>query len=164
MNEAGFLHDISRYASYLAASHKARAPVETWLDASGAHRVYPVWPRRQIVHLIEEDLTDLAASIPDRLVTYAAPTLSPGGVLGALYVLEGSAMGARIIGQRVASLGVGPEFGARHLAHQAAEPGAWPAFLRVLETADLTEDEDEACLQAALATFDHFMGQYMAAA
>jgi heme oxygenase len=164
MMEAGFLSSISKYASYLAASYRARAAVEMRLDISGARQIYPVWPRRQIAHLIEEDLTDLGASIPERLAVPAAPPLSKGGVLGALYVLEGSAIGARLIGQRVAAMGMGPEFGARHLAHQATEPKAWPAFLHVLESANLTDEEDRACLHEALATFDRFTDHYMAAA
>ena len=163
MEQAGFLSDVSHYASYLTASHRARAAVETRLGVSDATAVYPAWPRRQIVHLIEDDLTDLAAAIPDRVAVAGVPPLSKGGVLGVLYVLEGSAMGARIIGQRVAAIGMGPAFGARHLAHQAAEPGAWPAFLRALEAAPLTDAEDESCVQEAMATFDWFMDQYLLA-
>jgi heme oxygenase len=84
-------------------------------------------------------------------------------LLGVLYVLEGSGLGARIILGRVAHLGLGPEFGARHLHAQAGAPGAWREFTSLLDNAVLTDEEEQACFAAAEATFEAFAFAYRSA-
>lgn len=64
--------------------------------------------------LLEADLSDLAGPLwPRQCVNIAAPHWkSP---LGLLYVVEGASQGGRVIGPRLtASLGVGPDWGARY--------------------------------------------------
>jgi heme oxygenase len=159
----GSLAGIPGYTRYLTATHRARAALEAQLTACGAALLYSPWPTRQIAHLIEDDLTDLQAPIPQRMAASGPPVLSDGAIFGALYVLEGSALGARIIAQRVAAFGMLPGFGGRHLAHQAGHPRAWPDFLTTLECADLSAAEEEACLHAATDAFDCFIDHYMTA-
>ncbi|MFD1744328.1 biliverdin-producing heme oxygenase [Rhizobium helianthi] len=55
-------------------------------------------------------------------------------LLGALYVLEGSSLGARILYVRAKELGLNEEFGARHLAGQAHSDG-FRRFLEILDAA-----------------------------
>lgn len=72
--------------------------------------------------------------------------------LGAFYVLEGSRLGAHVLYSQVQGLGLRSDFGARHLARQAAEPPRWTAFLNELESA---EDIDaEALVHAGSKVFD----------
>ncbi len=161
---ADLLTTQTGYCRYVAASSLARRSIENRLILSGASDLYPMWSDRRIAHLVEDDLADLTARAP---IEHVAPTLAPmsaGAMLGALYVLEGSAMGARIIVRQVSALGMGPEFGARHLAHQAADPKAWLQFLELLESFPLSDEEDEACACAAVATFECFKLHYELAA
>ena len=55
--------------------------------------------------------------------------------LGAQYVLEGSAIGARILFKAAETLGLNDRYAARHLAVQARSTSRWPRFLERLETA-----------------------------
>jgi heme oxygenase len=163
METSGMLSGRPGYSRYLQATLLARSSVEVRLAANGVADLYPMWPSRQIRHLVEEDLADLEPTTPCHIREGNSSSMSPGAMLGALYVLEGSALGARVIARRVEGIGMGPTFGARHLAQQSAEPTAWPTFLELLEATTLTAVEDEDCVREAHATFQCFLHHYCAA-
>jgi len=72
-------------------------------------------------------------------------------LLGALYVLEGSTLGARVLRSRAAALGLNDGFGARHLALMASAT-QWQSFLSLLDAA---QDFDiERAARAANAVFE----------
>ena len=52
--------------------------------------------------------------------------------MGSLYVLEGSALGARLLVRQAAALGFDEAGGAVHLSEQAADIGHWRAFIDLL--------------------------------
>lgn len=56
-------------------------------------------------------------------------------LLGALYVLEGSTLGARVLRQRAARIGLNDNFGARHLADMSNDMAHWHSFLVLLDEA-----------------------------
>ena len=56
-------------------------------------------------------------------------------LLGLAYVLEGSALGARLLYPEALALGLDGSRGARHLASQIADRTAWPSFCGVLDAA-----------------------------
>ncbi len=158
------LETVQGYRRYLSATLLARRQIEARLTLNGAADIDPSWPRRQIANLVEADLADLTPEIPESDAGRDGRAMSAGSVLGALYVLEGSAMGARLIARRVMAIGMGPEFGARHLNRQAGEPQAWPRFLALLEAFALTGPQDDDCLREAVATFECFRSHYEMAA
>jgi heme oxygenase len=86
--------------------------------------------------------------------------MTKGSMLGCLYVLEGSALGAQIIIRRLSEIGLGAHFGARHLASQIASPHAWQSFLAVLEGTPLVREEEDACVDMAIKTFQRFERAY----
>lgn len=59
--------------------------------------------------------------------------------LGVIYVLEGSAMGARVLMRDAQKLGLSSDFGARHLAKQIASPERWRDFQNLIEEAQAFE-------------------------
>jgi heme oxygenase len=59
----------------------------------------------------------------------------PSALLGALYVLEGSTLGARVLRQRAADLGMTGGFGARHLSLMSNDMAQWQSFLLLLDDA-----------------------------
>ncbi len=86
-----------------------------------------------IAPLIALDIRDLRARpLPDQPFDMA---FDMAGVLGALYVLEGSGLGARVLVKEALKLGLGQDFGARHLALQASSLATWHALLAKLESA-----------------------------
>lgn len=61
--------------------------------------------------------------------------------MGVHYVLEGSALGARILCKQVEALGLHREHGARHLWAQAETLLTWRGFLDLLSQHDGDEGE-----------------------
>lgn len=60
--------------------------------------------------------------------------------MGVHYVLEGSALGARVLCKQVEALGMRRNHGARHLWAQAATLEGWRAFIELLTQHDGDED------------------------
>jgi heme oxygenase len=158
IDHAGFLTNRASYASYLKATWSARQPIERALDTGGAIAVYAAWPERRICDALSRDLSDVTHGPPnagDGGDEVRTPQ-SPGEVLGLLYVLEGSALGAQLLQGRAAAIGMTPHHGARHMAHQTSQPNAWSSFVKILDKADLDGADDATCIAAAVATFGVF--------
>jgi heme oxygenase len=163
VDQAGFFASQRGYRQYLLATWHARADLEAQLDRSNAASVFPLWPQRRLRDLLLRDLADIGPPDHERAATPEDPPLHVAAMLGTLYVLEGSALGARLIERRVAHLGMTAEFGARHLARQTTRNAAWASFLEVLEQTVLPSEREDDCVSSALATFDRFERAYRAA-
>jgi len=161
IRQSGFLTTPAGYERYLRATLRARQAIEAGLDAGGAQAVYPPWPARKIAPALALDISDLGGGPPGDV--QCAPPSSPfslGSIWGALYVLEGSAVGARLLLRQAAILGFTPQFGARHLARQTTAPSAWKDFVAALNEVQLTCDQDAACVEGAITTFVCFDRAY----
>lgn len=129
-NIVGQFESLADYRRFVVRSYQFRAAVEPLVKG------LPEWAVQDLVGPIRADLADLGEkALP------AAPsfTLSPGlaSAVGALYVLEGSGVGARILLVRARHLGLSEQFGARHLAAQTGEAGRWKRFIALLGTVEL---------------------------
>jgi len=138
------------YARFLQGTFRHRAPVETALQA------VVVTPRlssqgRRLLPELKADLADLAQPLP-AVTPFSLPS-DRASVLGALYVLEGSALGARVLVKSAHALGFGSEFGARYLSAQAGSLDSWRALLAELD--GLERPEWEAAARASRAIFAH---------
>lgn len=161
VNRARFFDSREGYATYLIATWQARSQAETELCAS-AGEFFRLWPLHQIawaLHLDIEDVTGLGSFLPGRTEDNCRFD-TVGKFLGALYVLEGSALGARVLSTRAASLGMRRDFGARHFALQTSRPMAWSNFLAVLEATPLDAVQEQDCLTAAMKMFIQFERAY----
>jgi len=145
---------IEGYRRYLAGSYAARARLEHRLDASGAERLWPEWPRRRIAHLIAADIDDLGGVALVSSGMSSLP-LSEAELLGVLYVLEGSSLGARVLVNMAGGLGLSSTYGARHLFEQAGDKTAWRSFVALMNTT-----AEPPSIEAALAAFDVFADAY----
>lgn len=116
----GALQSEGEYRRFLIGSHAFRAALEPALmPACG-------WQAVELAPTLRADLADLgltAAPAP------AAPRLDGvAAQAGALYVVEGSALGARLLYRRAQALGWARR-GARGISrHRPASPGAGAAF------------------------------------
>ena len=142
----GPIADRAAYSNYLRVITAFRSGVEGQLA-------------RRLVNApvsVLELSGDLIADCQDLQV--CAPPTSPfelgdrdEDVIGALYVLEGSALGARVLIGQAEALGFDAKFGARHLAKQADARDRWVEFQTFLET---TEGLDiDALIAGALKVF-----------
>lgn len=122
--------DRAAYGRYLAGQRQFRSGVEA-LEFCG-HGLS--WPMETLGEAIDADCRDLglASAIPDD--SFADPS-DTSEALGMLYVVEGAALGARLLVGRADALGLTASFGARHLAIQARGVTRWRDFLDRLETA-----------------------------
>jgi len=129
------------YRKFLEINAAALLPLERALVRAGVRDVLPDWDRRARSNAILRDLARLggtprpleAPELPDRFA-----------VLGVLYVLEGSRLGAAYLLRKVRQCGDPVVSGnTAFLGHGAGLP-FWPAFLAVLErhAGDLADDDD----------------------
>lgn len=133
------------YHAYLRGTYAFRASLEPVL-AQGIGD--PGWQPEYLLLPLCADMADLGLELAP---PPAAPVLdSPAAIVAALYVVEGSALGARVIARRARELGFHDSHGARHLARQTAQHGRWPRFLEWMEGAGVSVDS---ATQAAQAVF-----------
>lgn len=136
------------YARYLLVMSAFRSVIEREIE----HRFsqYPLQPQ-MLLRDIELDCDDLRLGRAQPITDFELRNCRED-YLGTFYVLEGSRLGARVLYSQVQALGLCADFGARHLARQAAEAPRWSAFLSELESAE--DIDHEALVEAGRKVFD----------
>ena len=141
------LSDREDYVFFLRSQAAALLPLEATLDHGGAAQVLPDWPGHRRGAALVADLDALGATIPPPV---AVPSLiGEPDVLGALYVLEGSRLGAKMLVRQVP--GDSPK---AFLSHRP--PMEWGQFVALLEQKLASPVDRAVALGAAGATFDAF--------
>ncbi|MFT4012204.1 MAG: biliverdin-producing heme oxygenase [Paracoccus sp. (in: a-proteobacteria)] len=132
------------YHAYLRGSFAFRTALEAVLPLAQG------WPMLALSQSLRADLGDLDLDPPE---PPRAPELAAthSALAGALYVIEGSALGARVLQRRAQALGFGPDHGARHLDLQTRDRARWPQFLAWLESQPADEDQAVASANAVFA-------------
>lgn len=141
------------YADYVQKTHRFRAAIEAGL---GSNREVE-WNVDPVADLAANDLGDLGVPVLAD-AQFSMSNLTQASRLGALYVLEGSSLGARLLLRRAEALGLSADFGARHLARQASDHQRWRSFLGELESVP-AELQDHA-LSAAESVFAFALSIY----
>lgn len=114
------------YARYLEGMARFRLPVEAWLATQPLPDGFDDWRPGLYADELLGDLDDLGIAVPTDLPPFVLP--DGDGLIGLLYVLEGSALGARLLAKRAEALGFTDTKGARHLFAQAWNFSNWRAF------------------------------------
>ncbi len=138
----GGFDTVEQYRRYLAGLGRFRAAVDGMLQ----HVIWPAgWSFRPtaLTETLEEDAIDLSLPASENIDPHIDLS-DDSALLGALYVLEGSTLGARVLRQRAAALGLDETFGARHLAVMSKDIAQWQAFLLLLDEADNFDIEQAA--------------------
>jgi heme oxygenase len=139
---------IDDYRFYLSSMYRFRAGIEQELSKHRLPDAFGHWHWAEITGLIGEDLADLDVERPVPIKT--ARPLKTSEFLGALYVLEGSSVGAQLLFRRAVSLGLSGRRGARHLELLNNRVDQWRAFLVGLEAVDA---EEAAVVSGAMTAF-----------
>lgn len=158
----GELASLADYRRYLRGLHAFRAPAERRVAGglAAAPELAAGWEPTEIAELMRADMADLGmpADPPAEAEAEIAAVSGPSGLAGLVYVLEGSAFGARLLVRQAEALGLRPDHGARHLAAQAASLDAWRGFLAALDALPGFDEAEavasaEAAFGAAMAAF-----------
>lgn len=131
----------------------ALIPLEEALESSGAADVLDDWRQRSRREAISDDLAKLGASPEPMAVSW---TFEPCEIFGALYVLEGSRLGAKFLLSRIASSSspVVREACA-YLRHGATKP-FWPSFVERLEEQRFSAEQEQKLVWSAVRSFSLF--------
>lgn len=130
----GQFGSIADYERYLVGIHGFRIPVEEQLATVHWPEVFGHWRPQLIGQALRADMADLGLT-PSFYPASHGPPRNMESLLGQLYVLEGSSLGARILYGRAREIGLGEDCGARHLAMQSGASDNWRKFLVILEQA-----------------------------
>jgi heme oxygenase len=156
------LGSLADYQRMLARFWGVHQPLEESI-APFAHSWPLEWERtrRRAPHL-RADLLALGVTHADLEVINRCAALprvtSRAGVLGALYVAEGSRLGAVLVGgAAVERLDVTPERGAAFLCGAGSETGQlWRSFVAVVQSSALSREEADEAVNVAAGTFHAF--------
>jgi len=142
---------MAGYRRFLRASAGALLPLEAALVEAGVARMFPDWPERSRSAAIAADLGRLGSAAQS---TVSVPPLTSGGMLGTMYVLEGSRLGAKFLLKEVADA-ADPRIAEAtgYLSHGAGKR-LWQSFLSRLQSEEVS-DEDEV-IEAARTAFVAF--------
>jgi heme oxygenase (biliverdin-IX-beta and delta-forming) len=150
--DAAFGHfDLQHRASYrdfLTAHAQALLPIETWLDAHAAATLISDWPRRKRGDALLADLAAIGGDPPSLTAFACEPT--PQGMMGVVYVVEGSRLGGRYIARQLH-----PDSPRRYLDADQA-PGKWQLFLSQLDDFLYEDASRTRAVCGALLAFDRF--------
>ncbi|MVA72006.1 heme oxygenase [Agrobacterium vitis] len=142
------------YRAYLLGMARFRLPLEEMIAQQAQRAPFVSWPGTwkpvMIGNMLRADMQTLELE-DDRCQASVPQPQKTEDWLGLFYVLEGSALGAKLLAKRAALLGYGPTHGGAHLFAQAGNFSSWPTFLHLMEE---LRDLDEGKLVAfANATF-----------
>jgi heme oxygenase len=142
----GPVETLSAYRRYLAGMHLFRAPVERALAARPYPALVGEWRPLELHPLIASDAADLDVALPEAPGP-ADLDADPARILGLLYVMEGSSLGAQLTYRSASQFGIGATHGGRHLALQAGSIDNWRQFAALLDAQ--TEIDREALVAGA---------------
>lgn len=144
------------YCRFLERMASAMLPTEALLDRSGVAEIFGDWPTRRRRDLVLADLAGLGACASELSTRTDATSLCRGGVFGAMYVLEGSRLGAPVILERV--LGGGDPHVTENCRFLQSGAGAslWRSFCIALDGERELERDPSAAVRAAVGTFETF--------
>lgn len=142
------LTDRGDYGAFLAAHAAALLPLEAALDAAGASRLFADWADRKRGGLLAADLAALGGAVPDAVPV--PPLENDAAVAGAVYVVEGSRLGGRILAR-----GVTPGLPTRYLDPDQ-DGGGWGGLLARIDSLLYDEVGLSQAIATARATFASF--------
>jgi heme oxygenase len=157
------LRSLSHYADHLALLWRLHVVAERALYRVDFGRFGFVYPYPYRSSLLEQDLAGLGVSADDlaRLGLPRSPILQTTAEgLGCMYVVEGSAKGARAILPEVKRcLDLDRTRGAAFFFGFGKETGRlWHAFMAAIDAIEAASEEGDAVVRSAVQTFEMFHG------
>jgi heme oxygenase len=153
MMGADLFSSRERYALFLAMQRRFHAEIAPLYGDGALQALVPGLQERAKLAEIDRDIADIEAPAPAAPNAPVDPSDMPAA-LGWLYVAEGSSLGAAFLLKAAQRLGLGEEFGARHLAaHPEGRGLHWRRFVEALDAVALTPEEEARAEAAAVTAF-----------
>ena len=158
VSTAHYFTSCAGYADWLASSYRFHSIAENALEAAGVASLLTGWAARKKTPLIACDLADLGVTVATRSSLVVSDEqfriADANACLGAMYVIEGASMGARMLLVSARRLGMSAQHGARQLTAAAEGFESWHSFVAMLEAAPCDATGEAAMIDAARRTFD----------
>ncbi|WP_337158843.1 biliverdin-producing heme oxygenase [Pseudomonas putida] len=144
------------FARFVVAQYLFQSELQALYNDPQLIAIVPDLPQRCRAEQARLDLADLDTDIPAPLPG-ALQHPSLGQALGWIFVSEGSKLGAAFLIKRAVALELSDSFGARHLGEPAGgRAEGWKQFTRILDSLELSAEEDAAAERGAVAAFERF--------
>lgn len=146
------------YEQFLIATARAVLPLERALCEAGVSEILHDWPLRSRSDALRADFATLSLPEPDAHAVKEDSALHDEAyVLGILYVLEGSRLGARVLLGMLENAPVeGHRRATRYLSHGKGLP-LWPTFLAQLDASAEVRRHPDSAIAGASAAFGLFL-------
>jgi len=138
------LGTVEGLRSFLEMMVRGLGQVEAGLEHGDVQKFAPDWPMRARLHLAMEELGLSVAPAPVEATVFR----SEAEIWGALYVLEGSRLGSRVLWQAAADSA---------FLRASSEDREWPAFLTALEQAHARLNDLPGMVEGARKAFNAFL-------
>jgi heme oxygenase len=144
----------ANYRRFLTSTHAALAGLEQQLERSNVSGLLQDWAQRRRRFALAEDLGALGADAGQPMQGPSKGKLTSDEMLGTLYVLEGSRLGATVLAARAAdSSSAAVRDNVRYLTH-GRDGRFWRSFLSLL--ADASAVDTQPMIASAHAAFAIF--------
>ncbi|MBM3109482.1 biliverdin-producing heme oxygenase [Pseudomonas arcuscaelestis] len=144
------------FARFVVAQYLFQNELKALYTAPALIAIVPDLAERCRAEQAGLDLADLNTEIP---ADFAGAVQNPsvGEAMGWIFVSEGSKLGAAFLIKRAVGLGLSDSFGARHLGEPAGgRAEGWKQFTRILDSLELSTEEEAKAEQGAVAAFERF--------
>ncbi|MEJ6475621.1 biliverdin-producing heme oxygenase [Pseudoalteromonas piscicida] len=153
IGEAPFA-STNNYVLFLQFQHALMHYVDPLYHCPKLASLIPDLQSRNRIDVLADDLQDFDASAFTNAAQITLDSMSLARSLGWLYVIEGSKLGAAMLGKEVSKLSLTSEFGARFLAGPGVGRGnKWREFMAAIEAAPLTDLQEQELLDGAKQAF-----------
>lgn len=146
-------NDRAAYADMLSRMSAPLSAMEGALSSGVAPVLFENWAGRLRSHALRADLDALNTDFRQR---FAAPIENEAEALGALYVLEGSRLGGRVLARMAGESADERVRGATRYFRHGERGGHWRSFIDKLEASSAVREKPERAKRAALDTFAAF--------
>ncbi|MDI2091509.1 biliverdin-producing heme oxygenase [Commensalibacter oyaizuii] len=146
----GLFSNQESYKKFVTLQYFIHNDAKPLYDHAKLKTIIPNLTMRNRFEKVKEDMLDLNMEIPTAPTPIQIQNVS--AAIGALYVVEGSKLGAKYLLHHVEKFGLSDQFGARHLGPDEEGRGvSWRSFQKAIDTANI---DIPVAVKAAEQTFD----------